>query len=279
MILAALGCFGLPFGLAFAREKMIHRVGDVSHLEQEAKFQVLGEIAQLPTGRHRRLRRASPSVDIESRMFEESIDSLRTTLMLANELHGLRIFAITSATNHEGKTCVASQLSISLARATGMPTLLIYRDMRAPDLHKLFDVPLEPGLTKVLQGNCSLEAAIVPTEWSQLDLLPGGKLHDNPHRLLGNDSPAKFLQAIPKKYRYVIIDTPPVLAASEALMLASLADASLVCTLRDVSRVDKVRKAYSRLQAAGGKPVGLVLNGVPTKTYAHQYGDYSYVGS
>ena len=74
-----------------------------------------------------------------------------------------------------------------------------------------------------------------------------------------------FLQSIPDKYRYIIIDTPPVLAASESLVLATMADASLVCVLRDVSRIDQIKKAYQRLTIAGGKPVGLVLNGVPTK--------------
>ena len=59
-------------------------------------------------------------------------------------------------------------------------------------------------------------------------------------------------------------------------MLASLADASVVCVLRDVSRIDQVRKAYERLQKTGGNPVGLVLNGVPTRTYAYRYGSYAY---
>jgi polysaccharide biosynthesis transport protein len=279
MILAALGGLGLPFGLALLREKCVRRVGDAAHLEQDAKFQVLGEIAQLPAGRLDRHRKPSPQPDFESRIFEESIDCLRTRLMLANELHGLRIIAIASAGKHEGKTSVAAQLSMSLARATNMPTLLIDGDMRDPDLHDMFNVPLEPGLTNVLQGKISLEEAIVPTEYPQLDILPGGILRENPHRLLAGDAREAFLRAIPAKYRYVIIDTPPVLAASEALMLAALADATLVCALRDVSRVEQVRKAYARLFSAGGKPVGLVLNGVPAKNYVRQYGNYSYAGT
>jgi hypothetical protein len=68
-----------------------------------------------------------------------------------------------------------------------------------------------------------------------------------------------------------------VLAASESLILATMADATLVCVLRDVSRIDQIKKAYHRLLVAGGKPVGLVLNGVPTKTYAFNHGCYSYV--
>jgi Mrp family chromosome partitioning ATPase len=72
----------------------------------------------------------------------------------------------------------------------------------------------------------------------------------------------------------VIIDTPPVLAASEALVLAKAADATLMCAMRDVSRADQIRKASERLLAAGGRPVGTVLSGVPTHRYNYRYGTY-----
>jgi Mrp family chromosome partitioning ATPase len=128
----------------------------------------------------------------------------------------------------------------------------------------------------VLEGNCPIEEAIITVGKSNLDVLPAGKLESNPHQLLGNGSQDAFRKSIPDRYRYVIIDTPPILAASESLMLASLADASIVCVLRDVSRIDQVRKAYDRLQTTGGNPVGLVLNGVPSKSYAYTYGSYAY---
>jgi len=197
-------------------------------------------------------------------------------LMLAEDLRDLRILAVTSAVTHEGKTSVAVQLAMSLARSTNNSTLLLDGDMRSPNLHDIFDVKLTPGLTKVLEGKTSIEEAIIATSCPALDLLPAGKLVNNPHQLLGNGALAALLQSIAEKYRYVVIDTPPVLAASESLMLAKMADASLVCVLRDVSRIDQVKKAYQRLQIAGGKPVGLVLNGVPTKTYAYHYGTYGY---
>jgi Mrp family chromosome partitioning ATPase len=84
------------------------------------------------------------------------------------------------------------------------------------------------------------------------------------------------LDEVRSSYRYVIIDTPPVLAAGEALVLATAADASLICTMRDVSRVDQVNSVRERLLAAGARPVGVVLNGVPTRAYAYRYGSYAY---
>jgi len=183
---------------------------------------------------------------------------------------------VTSAVNHEGKTSVAAQLAVSIARASGELTLLIDGDMRSPDVHNVFDIPLEPGLAEVLDHQHSLEDAIA-TSWSKyVHLVPAGKLHSSPHKLLGNGSMKSLLDKVPNRYRYIVIDTPPVLAASESLVLAKAADASLICAMQDVSRVDQVAKTYERLVAAGGNPIGTVLNGVPARRYAYRYGSYSY---
>ena len=117
---------------------------------------------------------------MELQLFEESIDSLRTTLMLADELRNLRILAVTSAATHEGKTSVAAQLAMSLARTTDHDTLLIDGDMRAPDLHDIFEVPLEPGLTKVLAGKVPIEKAIITTACPKLDHPAGRKTGGQP---------------------------------------------------------------------------------------------------
>jgi succinoglycan biosynthesis transport protein ExoP len=188
----------------------------------------------------------------------------------------MRILAVTSAANHEGKTSVAAQLAVSFARATGDPVLLIDGDMRSPDIHNVFQVPLEPGLAKVLAGECSLEEALVTSGSNHVHLLPAGRLSTSPHKLLGNGTWKAVVGKIPACYRYVIIDTPPVLAASEALVLTNAADATLVCMMRDVSRMDQVRKTIERLAAAGSRPIGAVLSGVTARHYASRYGQYSY---
>ena len=166
-------------------------------------------------------------------------------------------------------------MALSLARSSGKMTLLIDGDMRSPDVHHVFDVPQEPGLAEVLSEECPLADAIVKTHNKHVDLLPAGKLKESPHLLLGNGSWKSLLAQIPAGYRYVILDTPPVLAASEALVLAKAADATLLCVMRDVSRADQVRKATERLLSAGGRPVGTVLSGVPTNRYnKYAYGTY-----
>ena len=108
-------------------------------------------------------------------------------------------------------------------------------------------------------------------------LLPAGKLTGNPRGLLAGNAWPDLLARIPADYRYVIVDTPPVLAASEALILAKAVDATLICTIRDRSRTEQVLMVQQRLKAVGGHPVGVVLNGVPTNTYLSRYGNYDYL--
>jgi len=275
LMLVALGSLCAPFGLAILKEQLTRRVTDSEHLEQQAHLTVIGEIARLPSrstavqgpATGRRLQRAVG-------LFEESVDALRTNLLLSMEGQPLRILAITSAVSQEGKTSVAVQLAVSIARATHEPTLLIDGDLRSPSVHRVFDLPLAPGFTKVLAGKCPVEEAIVPTGAENVDVLPAGELSMSPHRLLGNGNLDTLLRSLPAKYRYIVVDTPPVLAASESLILARSADAFLMCAMRNVSRLSQVEKATERLTATGGRLAGTVLSGVPVSQYVRRYGTY-----
>jgi capsular exopolysaccharide synthesis family protein len=276
MLLAMLGGLCLPFALAVFKEKIARRVSDPMHLEQQAHLAVIGEIARLSprnsvVEHHRR-----KGIDRAARLFEESVDSLRTHLFLSPDLREARVLAVTSAVNHEGKTSVAAQLAVSIARALQELTLLVDGDLRSPSLHKVFDLALEPGATKVFSGECPLEDAVQATWLDRLHVLPAGRLQGSPHRLLAGGAVQSLLEKVPAKYCYVIIDTPPVLAASESLVLAKASDAVLMCTMRDVSRVSQVKKASDLLASAGCRMAGTVLSGVPVRQYVHRYGAYAY---
>ncbi|MBN2580002.1 MAG: polysaccharide biosynthesis tyrosine autokinase [Pirellulales bacterium] len=278
MLLAALAGLCVPMLALLGWERIVRRVGELQDLERRPSLAVLGEIARLPA--QSRVIGVSGGARLRSdqRLFEESIDSLRTRLTLCGSLKNMRFLAVTSAINHEGKTSVASQLAISMAQATGDPVLLVDGDLRSPDVHRLFGVSLEPGLASVLSGECALDKAIVLSARDHVSVLPAGRLRANPFRLLSNGTWKALLEEIPGEYRYVIIDTPPILVASESLILARAADAAIVCAMRDISRVDQVTETCDRLAAAGGRPVGMVLNGVPGNRYAARYGYYAYSG-
>jgi len=272
--LYSLICFAVPFGLAVLWEKLVCRVDGPQQLWQ-ADLAVVGEIARLPVS-SRFSTRPSASVGRDVSLFEESIDSLRTCLVLSENGAESRVLVVTSAVSGEGKTSVASQLAVSIARASGEPTLLIDADMRSPDVHNVFDVANEPGLAQVLSHECSIDEAII-TSWSNyVHIMPAGVLRASPHKLLGDGAIKSFLAEVSARYKHVIIDTSPILSASESLVLAKAADATLLCAMRDVSRVDQVQKAYERLLNIGARPLGTVLNGVPTNRYAYLYGVYAY---
>jgi len=268
--------FFVPFGLAGAWEYLIRRVSNLQQIEESTNVMVIGEVARLPIKTRVARNGSETRVDRGLSVFEESIDGLRTHLMLSEELLGMKVLAVTSAAVNEGKTSVAAQLALNIASVSGKRTLLIDGDMRSPDVHNFFDVPLEPGLAEILAEDCSLEDAIVQNEKNHTDVLPAGKLHTSPHRLLGNGTLSSFMEEIRAKYDHIVIDTPPILAASEALVLAKAADRSLMCAMKDFSRIDQVKKAHEQLVVAGGQPIGIVLNGVPTNHYLRRYGAYAY---
>jgi capsular exopolysaccharide synthesis family protein len=275
MGMASLAAFLLPFALAVGIEFLYRRVSSRDQLEQGGKIMVVGEVTTLP----RRARRAASAGDAPSRelqLFEESIDGLRTYLSLVQSLQGMRVLAVASSISREGKTSLASQLAVSIASSTGEPTLLIDGDLRSPDIHRIFDVDRGPGVVEVLQGKTTLDEAIETGFSRKLHLLTAGQLDVSPHRILGSGEFTALIENLKGTYRHIVIDTPPILAASEALVMARTADATILCVRRDFSRLDQVQEAYARLQGASVKTAGAVLNGIPSRAYAYRYGSYYY---
>ncbi len=273
-LIAVLPALLAPFLLAVAWERILQRVHSIDTLERDLNLEVMGEIARFPRKRTVAAGVSSGRLADALRLFEESVDTLGTSLRLSEELKHVRVLAVTSAAANEGKTSVAAQLAISISKATHAKTLLIDGDMRSPDLHEVFETGLEPGLEDVLSGGSDLSEAIV-TEWSEtLHILPAGKLGVNPHQLLANGTARELFAKLTDDYQYVIIDTPPVLAAGESMILCEAADATLMCAMWDVSRADQVRRACKRLAMVGVQPTGTILNGVPANRYSYRYGQY-----
>ncbi|MCC7087142.1 MAG: polysaccharide biosynthesis tyrosine autokinase [Pirellulales bacterium] len=274
--MAGLAAFFLPFALAIAWERRVKRILDAQQILEESYLPVAGEVAALPIRRLFGRARGARNLSRARYVFEESIDSLRTSLVLSDELRDLQIIAVVSSVSREGKTSLSAQLAVSLARACNQPVLLIDADIRSPDLHQIFEVPLEPGLVKVLNGQNQPPEAIQLGKNQLVHLLPAGRLHKSPHTLMGHGAFKTLLDQFRPNYRYIVVDTPPVLSASESLVVAKAADGALLCTLRETSRAPQVKLTYDRLLRAGANVIGVVLSGVPTSHYAHKYGSYAY---
>lgn len=276
MGLAGIVGMAIPFGLALLWERRQRRLSSAQQVALEANLSVLGEITALPKRSLQSGRVLSNRVLRDRLTFEESVDSLRVGLTQAPNFRELQTLAVTSAVSREGKTSLSYSLALSLSRCTDELTLLIDADMRAPDLHAMCDIARDPGLAEVLGGAAKLSDAIVPYAAERIHLLPAGRLSASPHLLLKNGAFIKLLTHLRKRYRHIVIDCPPVLAASETVILAAAADGALLCTMRDVSRAPQLKLTCQRLADGGANVLGAVISGIPTKTWAYKYGGYGY---
>jgi capsular exopolysaccharide synthesis family protein len=275
----AVACFGvlfLPLGVVVAWDRWIRRIHDARQLAHEVDLPVLGEITALPARWLVPNRRSDARFLRDRLTYEESIESLRVGLIASAATRDLHSLAITSAVSREGKTSLASSLAASLSKSSRKPTLVIDADMRCPNLHDYFGADLTPGLAEVLSEECRLADAIVDTENPMLQFLPAGCLKISPHVLLREDAFRSLLEELRPRFRHIVIDLPPVLAASESRVLASAAEGTLVCTMRDVSRGSQFRLACDRLNAAGARLIGAVIAGLPSRVWAYKYGGYGY---
>jgi capsular exopolysaccharide synthesis family protein len=276
LLMASTMALVAPFGLAVLREISIRRISDVEQLAQETRLRILGEVAALPV-RYLAVtpRELSGRLRRETYIFAESINSLRTNLALAAGLSGEKIFAVTSASASEGKTSVAVSLALSVANASEMPTLIIDGDMRSPYVATMLKTNNQPGLFELLSDKCSLDAAIQQVGKSYLYVIAAGRATRSTHSIVGVDDFKLLLDQLRQRFSTIIIDTPPILGASESLVLAKAADSVLFCSLCDVSKAKQVRMAIDRLENADIHIAGAVLSGVPGRRYEHIYGYYA----
>jgi succinoglycan biosynthesis transport protein ExoP len=188
----------------------------------------------------------------------EAYRSLRTALLLSSARE-LRLIALTSAVAGEGKTATASNLAIVLAQL-GRPVLIVDCDLRKPRLHQVFKTSNQVGLVSHLTATAELDSIFLPTVVPNLWVTPSGPIPPNPSELLSSDRMREFLKTVRGRFDYVIIDTPPALAVTDATLVGVLAD-GVILTLRSgkVTR-EEARLCRDRLLQADIKILGCVLN-------------------
>jgi capsular exopolysaccharide synthesis family protein len=192
-----------------------------------------------------------------------------------------RSLLVTSTGPAEGKTVVASNLAIGLA-LTGQRVLLLDGDMRRPRVHQVFDLPLQPGLSDVLANNFLPSAAIKPSTVKNLWILTAGVATDHPAELLSSTHFKTFLATLLEQYDWVVLDSPPVMAVTDASILSHLASGVVFVVTADKTNRANARVALEQLDAAQATFVGAVLNSVDldrhplfyTEHYRREYGAY-----
>jgi non-specific protein-tyrosine kinase len=206
----------------------------------------------------------------------EAYRTLRTSIQFLALEQPVRTLQITSPSAQEGKTTTLVNLGIALARA-GQRVILVCCDLRRPRLHEFFDLPNSVGFTSVLLGKMPLTAALqrVPQQ-NRLALLASGPLPPNPSELLASRRTLDVLTSLQSETDVVLLDSPPVLPVTDALVLSRRVDATLlVCVSGATTRKDAAR-AVELLSQVDAPLVGTVLNGVTGEAaYGYAY-DYDY---
>ncbi|MDO5503476.1 MAG: polysaccharide biosynthesis tyrosine autokinase [Actinomycetia bacterium] len=206
----------------------------------------------------------------------EAFRALRTNLRFIDPENPPRVIITTSSVPHEGKSTTTANLALALA-ADGSRVLLIEADLRRPKLLDYLGLTGSVGLTTILIGDAELDDVVqhYGREWT-IDVLGAGDIPPNPSELLGSPRMTDLIDSIRDRYEFVIIDTPPLLPVTDAAVLASRADGTIVVVGSGVARKAQLLTALSSLQSVSARVLGLVLNKVPVKTAnGSYYGSYT----
>jgi capsular exopolysaccharide synthesis family protein len=207
-----------------------------------------------------------------------AIEQLRSLRSRVSQLHAkkpIRTILVSSALGGEGKTFVSANFALALARQKGKKVLLVDGDLRKPSLHQLFGAPAEPGLTEYLAGSAELADVIQGGVVENLWVMPGGTPVSNAAELLGNQRIPGLLERLAAVFDWIIVDSSPVLAVSDAVAISRACDAVLLVARAGITQYDNVQRAQHEFREA--RVLGLVLNGVAKPEHgAYYYAGYSY---
>ncbi len=266
----ALG-LAIPLGLHF----LDHSIKTVEQAEKISGLPVLAAVPKKAKASDNTL----DSVTDRQGMVAEAFRSLRTSIAMVSAAGERRTFLFTSALPSEGKTFCSSNFAVTLAQQ-GFKTLLIDADLRKPMVSQVFFAGhRKPGLSEVLAALSTLSEAAIATDIENLDILTAGGRSPNPSELLAlGQLPALIASAL-ERYDRVVIDSAPVLAVSDSLLVAPHVDATCL-VIRSFSTPRKtLTRALKALAEIQCQPVGTVFNFMPTGTGSDYYYSGRYYGS
>jgi capsular exopolysaccharide synthesis family protein len=203
----------------------------------------------------------------------EAIRTLNWSIGLAFPAPKPKSVLITSSVPGEGKTTIAACLAVSQSIA-GRNTVLVDADTRRPTCHWLLDITRTPGLVDVLTGSVSLDDALIENTQSGLMILPAGSPSKNTPNLLESENMRELLAELNRRFDFIVIDSPPVMATTDARILCQMTDATVAVIHWAKTPRAVVRNTLSQLQAARARLAGGLLSMVDVRKHAqYGYGD------
>jgi tyrosine-protein kinase Etk/Wzc len=277
---AAVG-FLLGLGVVLAMEAMDRSIKTVDDVKSSVKLNVLGAIPQISFGDYFDFQDQEKAKLVDQQLVThdfaptpigEAYRSLRTNILFSKSAGRIQTFVITSTAPADGKSFTAANLSICMAQQKSN-TLLVDTDMRRGVLHNTFGVPKEPGFSNYLMGSILTAETLHETHIPNLSVISCGSLIPNPSELLGSVQLRRFLDEMRRRFDLIIFDTPPLNAATDAVVLGTQVDGVVVVVRSGKTNKEVARQKMELFKNVHAKIIGVILNGT-TVDLAHE--GYSY---
>jgi capsular exopolysaccharide synthesis family protein len=268
--LALFGGIVFACGLAFFFEYMDSRIKSPDELKTHLGLPPIGLIPTLGKNWHG----SEPLINNGvPQNFAEAFRVLRTNVLFSSAEEGPRTLVVTSTGPGEGKTTVASNLATGFAMA-GERTLLIDADMRRPCVHDVFKCQQEPGLSNVLVGNAKASESVKKSDVPGLWVMTSGHIPPNPAELLASRQFRDLLRSLGEHFDCIVIDTPPVMAVTDAVVAAHVASGVVFVVGAEMTSRHAAKTAVEQLANGRARFIGAALNKVNVEAHGYYYARY-----
>lgn len=268
--------------LALLRNMMHSGIKDSSQIENELDLPVYATVPRSPVQESRinilKKKKNIPILAVKNSddIAIESLRSMRTAIHFALSSARNNLITISGPAPEVGKSFISTNLATILAQSDKR-VLIIDADLRRGYLHKYFNLDTQPGLTELLNGQQSLETVIRHTEVPGLSVISRGKSPANPSELLSSNQFKNLLEQMSEKFDHVIIDTPPVLAVTDGIIISQYTGINLVIARYAKTQMKELELTLNRFEQAGVKVNGFILNDIQRSSAGYGYGyNYAY---
>ena len=262
--------------LAFFFEALDKTFKNSTDIEDELGLPMLGLLPLIRSHRKDRQSHAFAMLDPKETAYAEAMRTIRTGLVLSSLDNPHKVVLVTSSIPGEGKTTVSTNLAAAMGKMERV--LLIGADLRRPSLSNAIGLDKElPGLTNLVAGTSELSDCIHHLDHANIDVLPCGQLPPNPQELLSSERFHLVIAMLEKNYDRIVIDSPPLHAVSDSLVLSRFAKAVVFVVEADATHEQLVKNAVKRLLQHGAPIAGIILNKFDVKKslkYGEEYGGY-----
>ena len=260
------------------------RIRTINEVEKHLKLSVIGaipiiEFKDIPEyhdfEKIRQIDKQLVTHDYSPTPIGESYRALRTQLMFSKKTGKIQSLVLTSFQAGDGKSFTASNLAIIMAQQK-TNTLIVDADLRRGVLHNTFSANKEPGLTNYLSNKATLASIVQNTHIPNLSIISCGSMIPNPSELLGLNQMRRFLEETKRKFDLIVFDTPPLDAATDAVVLGAQANAVVVVVRSGVTKKSVAKEKLEIFETIPANLIGVILNGTETAIVNNSYSYYHY---